>query len=414
MLLPQTLFEIVRSLNQKPDWDLIYTDEDQVKPNGKRHTPFFKPDWSPHLLLSFNYIHCFWIVRTSLFNQAGGLRLGFEWNHDLLLRITERTHRIGHLPQILYSHGENKGHFNKGSKKAIENTLERRAIHGTVENGFEPFGYRVRHALTKMPKVSIIIPTRDRFSFLRSCIESIEQETTYKDFEIIVVDNNSTDPALLRYLRQSPYRVLKYSDPFNYARINNFAVAHAVGDVLLFLNNDTHVISPQWIEAMLEQAQQPDVGGVGVKLLFPDQTIQHAGVIVGPKRCHHAFYAAVSTIPNCFAQSVREVSAVTAACMMISKSVFHAVCGFDERFKVGFNDIDLCMRIREKGYRIIYTPYAVLYHYESVTRGKAKVSDDWNRFEERWDFMMKQGDPFYNLNLSTARCDFSHVNLWKK
>jgi GT2 family glycosyltransferase len=292
--------------------------------------------------------------------------------------------------------------------------MKRRRLAGDVLDGLgAPYRYRVKRAILGQPVISIIIPSRDNRQLLERCIRSLEDRTAYRRFEILVVDNGSKDPRTVEYLRDLPHRVLSYEGQFDFARMNNLAVTGARGDHLLFLNDDTEVFASGWLEAMLEHSQRPEVGAVGARLLFPDGTIQHAGVIVGIQgRAGHAFWGFPGSHPGYYdsARVVRNFSAVTAACLMTRKAVFEEVNGFDEAFNVSYNDVDLCLRLRERGYLVVYTPYATLYHHQSASRGRYDPEKDrWyeNLLRDRWRHVFEQGDPYYNPHLTLTGFDFS-------
>ena len=427
-LTKDALFEVVRLLNRNPKLDLIYSDEDKKDLKGRRVEPFFKPDWSPDLLLSMNYVCHFSVVRKSLIEKIGGFRLGFEGSqdHDLILRVTELTDRIGHILKPLYSWRkvpgsaaaltEAKPYARESAKRALREALNRRGLNGEVLEGFGSY-YRVRYALRGAPLVSIIIPTKDKVDLLKRCIESIESKTSYRNYEIIIVDNSSTDPATLTYLESIRHRVVKFDQPFNFSKINNFAARYAKGEHLLFLNNDIEVVEEHWLEAMLEHSQRPEVGMVGGLLLYPSgsawhtpRTIQHAGVTLGVGGvAGHAFKYLPVDRHNYFNlhRVVRNCSAVTAACAMIRRNVFEEIGGFNENLRVAFGDIDLCLRLRKKGYLIIYTPYAMLYHHECATRGRLHPPEDEAYMIDLWGGTFIEGDPYYNPNLTLFREDYS-------
>jgi len=288
-----------------------------------------------------------------------------------------------------------------------------RGIEGTVQS-ISAGRYAVRYKIQGTPLVSIIIPTKDQVQLLRKCVESIKEKTRYHNYELVIVDNNSSDPEALKYLEKlaREHRVLKFPEAFNWSKINNFGAANCEGKFLLFLNNDTEVKEPEWLVAMLEHAQRRRTGAVGAKLLHPDGTIQHVGVVIGmgdtaghpfyhfPEQIlmSHFYYVQLFTIP-------RNFSAVTGACMMVPRKVFERVRGFDPRFKVAYGDIDLCLRIRELGYRIVYTPLAVLYHHDSATRRGYIPKEDTLLMISKWGAYIKQGDPYYNFNLALDRAD---------
>ena len=422
------LFEIVKLLNNSPHADLIYSDEDKLNSEGKRVEPFFKPDWSPDLLLSYNYICHFSVYRRKIINEIEGFRKGFEGSqdYDLLLRFTEKTNKIYHIPKILYhwrklegstasTHKEKIAHI-ENSIKAIQDAMNRRRVEGVVEKGinFNQFeSYRVRRKLRNTPLVSIIIPTKDMVSFLQKNLKSIEEKTEYNNYEIIIIDNQSMKKETRAFFsavsKTGNINVIKYKDEYNFSKINNFAVSQAKGSHILFLNNDTEVISSGWMTSMLEHSMREEVGAVGAKLVYPDNTIQHAGTILGlgGVAAHsHKNYSVNSNGYFGSLNTIRNYSAVTAACMMTRKKVFEEVGGFNEKdLPVAFNDVDLCLRMREKGYLIVYTPYAVLYHYESKSRGYDLNPNEILFMKNKWNKVLLS-DPYYNPNLTLDSEDF--------
>ncbi len=426
-LSPDALFEVV-SVLQEEKYDLIYSDEDKLEMNGTRTEPFFKPDWSPDLLLSCNYICHFGVYRRKIIEEIGGFREGFDGSqdYDLVLRFTEKTKKIKHITKILYhwrkipgSTAESvdaKPYAYTAAKKALESALKRRNIpHNEVRDGLWKGSYEVDFKIQSEPLVSIIIPFKDKPEILKVCVESVLQKSTYQNFEIILVDNQSTEPETAKYLESlknhEKITHLKYNEPFNYPAINNFAVQHAKGEMLLLLNNDTEVITPNWIENMLKHALRPEVGAVGARLLYPDNTIQHGGVVVGLGGvAGHAFSRLPKDYPGYCGLSmvVRNFSAVTAACLMMRKKLYEDLGGLDEKnLADGFNDIDLCLRLREKNFRIVYTPFAELYHYEGLTRGHQVRENEVKYMQQRYENILKKGDPFYNPNLTLRKSDFS-------
>lgn len=422
-LTPDALWEVASRLNQSPELDLVYSDEDKLTADGVRVEPFFKPDWSPDLLLSMNYITHFAVFRRSLLETVGGFRMGYEGaqDHDVLLRVTEKTDRIAHVPKILYhwrmadassaSSASAKPFASESGRRAVEDALKRRGYEASAEI-LAPGRYRARYKIHKSPLVSIIIPTKDQARLLQRCVAGIEEKTRYHPYEIVIIDNNSIDPETIRYLDalSDKHRVLRYPHPFNFSAINNFAADQAKGECLLFLNDDTQVIDGDWLTAMVEHVQRPEVGAVGAKLLYPDNTIQHAGVTLGI--CGGAGHA-FKNLPNNrtayfgLADLTRNTSAVTAACMIIPRNVFDEVGGFDEELTVVYNDVDLCLRIREQGYLVVYTPFAVLYHFESASRGRLRPSREEELFCRRWSETIRAGDPYYNPHLTLTREDWS-------
>lgn len=414
------LLEIVRAL-QEEGVDLVYSDEDKLDKRGRRVDPFFKPDWSPDLLLSMNYVCHLAAIRRKTVEEAGGLRPGFDGSqdHDLFLRVAERARRITHVPKVLYhwrkvpgsaaAERTAKPYAIEAGRRAIEAALHRRSIDGGVEMPY-PGMYRVRYTVRRQPRVSIIIPTRDRAELLRACISTIEAQTRFPNYEVIVVDNASQDPAALAYLAELKrrHRVLDYPRAFNWSAINNFAVRETDAELLLFLNNDIEILQEAWLDALVEHGQRGDVGAVGAKLLYPDGRIQHAGVVLGVGAvAGHAFkYHPADTLAHFgFAQVVRNVSAVTGACMMVKRTAFEQVGGFDEELRVAYNDIDFCLKLRREGYSVIYTPFAVLRHHESATRRAESPPEDEARMQARWKTTLGR-DPFYNPNLTRKFEDY--------
>jgi GT2 family glycosyltransferase len=425
-LTEDALAEVVTRLNADPALDLLYSDHDIKDARGRRVRPFFKPGWSPDLLLSMNYITHFAVARRALVERAGGFREGFEGSqdYDLLLRVTELTDRIAHIPRPLYSWGQaptsvvanprGKLYAHEAGRRALADALSRRGIDGEVQDGYGgPYRYRVRRRVAGTPVVTIVIPTRDNRRLLARCLAGLETRTAYRAIEILVVNNQSRDPETVRFLGRLRHRVIDYPHAFDFARINNLAAKQARGDYLLFLNDDTEALEPTWLDAMLEHAQRPEVGAVGARLLFPNRTIQHAGVVVGIQgKAGHAFWGIPAEHPGYYdlARVVRNVSAVTAACLMTRRAVFQEVGGFDEAFAVSYNDVDLCLRLRERGYLVVYTPYAVLTHHQSASRGPYDPAGD-RKYEEllrqRWQHVFDRGDPYYNPNLTLERLDYT-------
>ena len=420
---PEALFEVVKRLNEDANLDLIYTDEDKLEPGGQRVEPFFKPDWSPDLLLSMNYITHLSVFRRSLLEEIGGFRLGFDGSqdYDLLLRFSERARQIAHIPQILYHWRKAPGSAAastaakpfayEAARRAIEDAVRRRGYEAQVDCAL-PGQYSVRYKLKGTPLVSIIIPTRDRWSLLRECLRSIEEKTRYANYEIIVLDNDSAEADALHGLSAiaNKWRVLPCPGPFNFSAFNNFGAAQARGEYFVFLNNDTQVVEPDWLTAMLEQAQRPEVGAVGARLHYPDNRIQHAGLVLGVGGvADHAFKGLPGNAFTyfAFASVVRNCSAVTAACMMVPRRVFEEIGGFDEQLPVALNDVDLCLRLRQRGHLIVYTPFALLYHHESGTRGKLHPPKDDELVWRRWGDIIRKGDPYYNPNLTLTQTDWS-------
>ena len=440
-LSPDALYEVVSALQNNRTADMIYSDEDTIDTAEHRSDPFFKPDWSPDMFFSWMYTGNLVVYNKKIIDKIGGFREEYDGSqeYDLALRFIEKTDRIHHIPRILYHRrivldtaAPVLGTNNEAciaAKKALNEYMRRNTIEGEVSDGVWIGSYNLKRKLLKTPLVSVIIPTKDNVVVLKRCIDSILQKTSYTNYEIIIVDNNSKDKETYDYFRDletiQNVKILKYEKEFNFSAINNFSVKNARGEILLFLNNDTEVITKDWMTAMLEHAQQSEVGAVGCKLLYQDNTIQHAGVILGINSISIPFENGVAEHAHKhFPKSndgyfgrinvIQNFSAVTAACMMVRKEVFEAVGGFDEQnLKVSFNDIDLCLKIRERGYRIVYTPYAELYHYESLSRGyedtqekHEQSSREFRYMREKWGKVIDKGDPYYNPNLSLRYEDF--------
>jgi O-antigen biosynthesis protein len=427
LLHPEALLEAAALLNEHPDTDMIYTDEDKIDLDGRRRDPFFKPDWSPTTFLSYMYTCHLGVYRKSLVDRLGGFRQGVDGSqdYDLVLRLTEQTPRIRHIPKVLYHwrmtpqstalSSSNKNYTEQAAVRALADAMQRRGVAvREVEIGRVPTTYRIRYPLRDAPAIHMIVPSKNNARYLQRCVRSILERTEYQHYRIHVVDNGSVDEATLSYLEQLEseprVRVLHYDYPFNYSAINNWAVSQTDGEYLLLLNDDTEVISPGWLEAMLEQAQRPEVGAVGAKLLYPDGRIQHGGVIlgIGGVAAHaHKYYSASHAGYFSRLEVVQNFSAVTAACMMTRREVYDKVGGFNETdLAVAFNDVDFCLRVREAGYEIIYTPFAELYHHESVSRGLRLSGDEIGYMQRTWGRRLFQ-DPFYNPNLTMRREDFS-------
>lgn len=434
LLEPNALFEYVKLLNEDKELDFIYSDEDKISEDSKTYSyPHFKPDFAIDNLRCYNYITHFSVIRKSILDEVGPFdsKCDGAQDYDMFLRIVDTTRRIAHIPQILYhwritgnstaQSASNKKYVLDAGKRALKNHLERNGIKGTVTDGLAPTIYRVDYEIIGNPLVSIVICTKDHIDDLDQCIQSILTKTLYKNYEIIIVENNSEEEKTFQYyesLKQySNIKVIYWKDEFNYSAINNFGVQHANGEYVLLLNNDIEVINPEWLTEMLMLAQRKDVGAVGAKLLYPDNTIQHAGVIIGIGGIagHSHKYFDVDD-PGYVSRLiiVQDVSAVTAACLLIKKSIFEEVGGLTESFKVAFNDVDFCLKVRKAGYLNVFTPYAKLYHHESKSRGledtyekKKRFLGEQLRFKEKWPDILEKGDPFYNPNLSLTREDFS-------
>ncbi|MGI8955601.1 MAG: glycosyltransferase family 2 protein [Chthoniobacterales bacterium] len=421
ILEPDALFEVVQYLQSKPETDLIFSDEDKITEEGLT-APQFKPDWSPDFLLSYNYLCHFTTVRREIVERAGRFRPEFDGaqDYDLFLRITELTTRIHHLPRILYhwrrsetSTSDNirrKPQALEAGRRAVENHLLRRGERGHVTVDWQTHAYWVKRELRETRRISIIIATRDRIDLLSRCIASITAKTSYPNYEIIVVDNESKSEEAKEYFRNSEHRLLQFHGPFNFSALNNLAVEQTNAPWLLFLNNDVEVIESEWLTVMAEHVQRPEVGAVGARLLYPNETVQHAGVVLGVGGiAEHAFRHFPADAPGVSRQLqvTRNYSSVTGACMLTRREVFEEVGGFDEeRLPVTFNDVDLCLKMRRAGYLIVYTPFAKLYHHESASRRRSVEALETEVMRERWPEYLER-DPYYNPNLSRERADFS-------
>ncbi|MBQ2934348.1 MAG: glycosyltransferase family 2 protein [Clostridia bacterium] len=433
LLHPSALFEMARVVEDGADF--IYTDEVTFVGRTSNITIYnFKPDYSPDTLRSYNYICHFTAFSKELLNTVGGFNREYDGSqdYDLILRLTEKAKNIVHIPKALYfwrSHKASvasdvsaKPYVVESAKRALASHIERLGLSGRVEDATVPTTYKIQYDIIGEPLVSIIIPNKDHTDDLKKCLTSVYQKSTYKNFEVIVVENNSTEPETFKYYKaaQSKYdnlRVITWERGFNYSAINNFAAKQVDGEYILLLNNDIEVITPDWIEQMLMFAQRKDVGAVGAKLYYDDDTIQHAGVIVGLGGvAGHSHKGFARDNPGYMARAsiAQNLSACTAACLLIRKDVYDRVEGLDEGYAVAFNDIDLCMKIRASGYLIVFTPFAEFYHYESKSRGdedtpekRARFNSEVFRFQERWKKQLKSGDPYYNLNLSLDTEDFA-------
>lgn len=462
LLAPEALFEMVAKMNQNAEFEVIYSDEDKItegkKGAWKHSQPHFKPDFSVDLLRSNNYITHFLCVKRNVLEQAGGFRREFDGaqDYDFILRCTEKAKKVGHVPKVLYhwrvhrsSTSDNpmsKKYAYDAGQRAIEEHLERVGQKGVVsQRKFFGF-YRVKYQVQGNPLISILIPNKDQADVLKRCIQSIEK-SSYQNYEVIIIENNSTQPETFQYysdlcgMKYQPetdsgqcsetekiscegklsgeqsIKVVTWQGGFNYSAINNFGASFAAGEYLILLNNDIELITKDWMEEMLGNCQRPEVGIVGARLYYPDNTIQHAGIVVGidgiaanmfpgMKREREGYMHRAATQLN--------YSAVTAACMMIEKKVFDEVGGLEEKLTVAFNDLDLCLRVGAAGYLVVYNPSVEAYHYESKSRGKEDTKEKVRRFGDeiefirtRWITLLKKGDPYYNPNFSLKKCNYA-------
>ena len=431
-LAPFTLFSIVQALNECPNTDFFYSDEDHLAKNGKRFDPFFKPAFNIDYLRSYQYIKRFLVIRKSLGDQLGWIRLEFEkaWEYDLTLRAVERARWVTHIPQVLYhipsvpsSQQQVSENEKLAEKAALQEHLSRCGLPARIENGPLPGLFQVRYQLTRSPLISIVIPNHEHADDLERCVDSILSMSSYPHFEILIIENNSRGEEIFKLYAQlqnkdKRVRVIGYTQNiFNYSQINNFAVEKAAGDVFLFLNNDTRILNTDWLERMLEYALHTDVGAVGAKLFFSTGLIQHAGIIIGVGLgAGHHFVGAPGDFAGYHYNLLvpQNLSAVTAACLMMRRDVFNEVNGFDERYQLSYGDVDLCLKVRSHGYQIAWSPYAQLVHYESRTRGyevtqlqEARLNSEANLFMQSWADFLASGDPFYNPNLTLASGNFT-------
>jgi glycosyltransferase involved in cell wall biosynthesis len=424
-LSPYALAEVVLCLNQKPETDLVYSDEDKLSDDGKqRLLPFFKPDWSPDLLLGVNYITHFVVARATLVKNIGGLRKGFDGaqDYDFLLRFSEKTDHIEHIAKILYhwrlaegstakTVGE-KSYADTAGQRALRDVIKRRKLHAKViEIPERPTNYRLNFLLpSKQPKVSVIIPFKDKADLLKTCTTSIFEKTTYQNYELILLSNNSVEPetkALLAQLKQdSRCKVYEWNETFNFSKINNFGVSKASGEFVVLLNNDTEVITPSWLEELVGVAAQKGVGAVGPMLLYPDQKngIQHAGIILGMNTmAGHVFRHRQPGEWTDFGSPdwPRNYLAITAACLAIKKSLYERLGGLDEIFTVAGQDVAFGIKLHEAGYRNIYWPFARLYHYESVSvvTYNNGIQLDYDHSLDYYRPYLNWHDPYFNSNL---------------
>jgi GT2 family glycosyltransferase len=418
LLSPNAFYEVARLLNENAAWDVIYYDEDKLSADGTaRLSPFFKPDWSPVLLISANYLtHA--LMRRTLVIEAGKLDPATDGaqDWDLAFRVTERTNRIAHIPKVLY-HWRQVSGSTSGDLTAkpwvfdtqircVENHLRRTGCANPQVN-FPSMGFLRARWQVAGRKVSIIIPSKERVALLSRCLSSITQITLYPNYEFVIVDNGSVEPETLQYydsLRRDPrVNIVPYNEKFNYSRANNIGARHATGDIFLFLNNDTEVLEADWLEEMVRWAERPDVGVVGAKLLYPDLTIQHAGVVIGMEgHASHVFWGAPEKYGGPFGSVdwYRNYTATTGACMMMRREVFETLGGFDEAYILAFSDIEICIRADERGLQTVYTPYARLKHYEGKTRGSFIPPEDIEVGLVHFMEPVAAGDRYFNPNLS--------------
>ena len=442
-LTPDALFECVKAMNEDPLYDVIYSDEDKLDMDGQAlFDPHFKPDFNPDLLTSVNYICHLFVVNRNLVEAIGGFRQEFDGaqDYDFIFRCTEQARKVHHIPKVLYhwrchmnstaSNPESKMYAFEAGARAIKAHYDRMGIAvDSVEKGVDYGIYHTRFHLDEEPLVSVIIPNKDHRADLDLCLTSLLDKGTYRNLEVIVVENNSTEPETFDYYeelqeKRKNVRVVTWKREFNFSAINNYGVTFAHGEYLLFLNNDVEVIEPDVIREMLGYARRDDVGIVGARLLYQDDTIQHAGVVIGFGGIAGHTFIGLHQAENSYfhrAMCAQDYSAVTAACMMSKRSLFDQVGGFREELAVAFNDIDYCLKIRSLGKKVVYNPYALLYHYESKSRGLEDTPEKVERFNREvarfigyWPEIVINGDPYYNPNLTLRKSNFALRDLLKE
>ena len=434
LLHPSALYEVMRAICEHGA-DFIYTDENTFSEEPRdAYNPHFKPDFSPDTLRSYNYICHLSVFLRELLDSVGYFRSEYDGSqdYDLILRLTEKAKKVFHIRKILYYWRAHKNSVAQdvgakpytvtAAKKALAAHLERCGLKGEVLDSSVPTTYHIKYEIDGNPLISVIIPNKDHTDDLDICLKSLYEKSSYKNFEVIIVENNSTEKETFEYYeaiaqKHGNVKIVKWEGNFNYSAINNFGVNYAKGEFILLLNNDVEIINGSCLEEMLMFAQRKDVGAVGAKLYYSDDTVQHAGVILGlGGTAGHAHKHFGRSHPGYMARAsiAQNLSACTAACLMMRRDVFDEVGGLDESFEVAFNDVDLCMKIRKKGYLVVFTPYAELYHYESKSRGNDSTPEklerfrgEIDRFKEKWQKQFDDGDPYYNPNLTLTRDDFS-------
>jgi GT2 family glycosyltransferase len=433
-LAPDALYEVVKAIQGNPDIDFLYTDEDKIDEDGELVDHFFKPDWSPEHLLSVMYLLHLLVVRKDLFYAAGGFRSEFSGaqDYDLALRLSTMAHAIHHVPKILYHWRKLRGSAAEfveakpealdAGRRALQDHLWRNNIDAVVDEGQIEGTFRVRHRIRENPLASLCIMAsntrakvagRGEIDLVANFVKSIAEKTDYPNYEIVVVDDANLTEGTLTALAGLPCRRVSFTEPnrpFNFAKKANFAFRQARGRHVVLLNDDMEVIAPEWLSAMIEFTQQEEIGAVGARLLFPDDSIQHVGLVIGVNGgAAHAFHRFPGGFVgyNAYTHLIRNYSAVSAACMAARLDVIEALGGFDEQFAVDYNDVDFCLRAIQHGYRIVYTPYAELYHFEGTSiRRTAQDPREVSLFLSRWADRMRH-DPYYNPNLTRSDVDFS-------
>lgn len=440
LLSENALYEVADRIC-KTGAEIVYTDEDKVTSDlSERYQPNFKPDFNLDLLRSNNYICHLLVVKKTLVQEVGGQKKEFDGaqDHEFLFRCVEKAKGIEHIPKVLYhwrvhkaSTADNplsKKYAYDAGKRAVTEHIRRCGEEAEVTDTLFPGFYRAKYQVTGEPLVSIIIPNKDEKETLKKCLDSIKEKSTYRNYEIIIVENNSTGQEIFDYYKEidgrDGIRVVYWKSGFNYSALNNFGFTFAKGDYILCLNNDVTVITPDWLERMIGQCQRKEVGIVGVKLYYPDDTIQHAGIVIGIGGVAGALFVGMPRMFTGYLHKAaiqQDLSAVTAACMMVKRSVYEELGGLEEELKVAFNDVDFCLRAREKGYLVVYDPNVELYHFESKSRGTEDSKEKIRRFQNEIEYMrshwlelLKKGDPMYNPNLTLTKWDYSLRNNQKE
>ncbi|MEO6727116.1 MAG: glycosyltransferase, partial [Blastocatellia bacterium] len=423
-LAPHALFEYVARLNYDQAIDVFYSDEDKLDEQGKRCHPFFKPDWSPEYFRGVMYVGHLLCFRRSLVERTDGFDPAYDGVQDFefMLRLSEATMRIQHVPKLLYHWRQSPGSIAQdGQAKPQISELQCAAVNAHLARIGLPAKAEIaspHHRVCTLPvpinvaaaKVSIIIPSKDAPEYLEKCLMTIFERSSYGNYEVVLVDNDTSDARALAVMKRFPIRRVEFPGKFNYSRANNAGVRHASGEYLLFLNNDTEVVAPDWIEHLVYYGAQADVGAVGALLLYPDRTVQHAGVILGPRgTADHVLRGAREGMDGYGGSLLcaHEVSAATAACLLMKRADFDALGGFSEHYFTHYQDIDLCLRVRQMGKRIIYAPRAELIHYESKTRKDNYDFVDRVLLLDQWQDVIESGDPYYNPNFDPAKTDYS-------
>ena len=433
LLSENALYEVADRIC-KTGAEIVYTDEDKVTSDlSERYQPNFKPDFNLDLLRSNNYICHLLVVKKTLVQEVGGQKKEFDGaqDHEFLFRCVEKAKGIEHIPKVLYhwrvhkaSTADNplsKKYAYDAGKRAVTEHIRRCGEEAEVTDTLFPGFYRAKYQVTGEPLVSIIIPNKDEKETLKKCLDSIKEKSTYRNYEIIIVENNSTGQEIFDYYKEidgrDGIRVVYWKSGFNYSALNNFGFTFAKGDYILCLNNDVTVITPDWLERMIGQCQRKEVGIVGVKLYYPDDTIQHAGVIIGIGGVAGAMFVGMARERSGYLRKAilqQDLSAVTSACMMVDRKAWEGAGGFNEDLAVAFNDIDFCLKVRREGYLVVYEPNVELYHYESKSRGYEDTPEKQKRFlseinymKAHWSEILTKGDPYYNENFSLNTCNYT-------